>query len=130
MHEQLKLEQEKRSRFGDDREESLVKESESREATYLHKITDLESDLRQARKAEREGLIENERLCSQAANYVKEIEQFTHSKKVLRDEIRELKYRESKLIQEFSDLEEENINLQKQYSMLRSSLVEYESFES
>lgn len=129
VHEQLKLEQEKRSRFGDDREESLVKESESREATYLRKITDLESDLRQTRKAEREGLIENERLCSQAANYVKEIEQFTHSKKVLRDEIRELKYRESKLIQEFSDLEEENINLQKQYSMLRSSLVEYESLK-
>ncbi|XP_015751200.1 PREDICTED: protein bicaudal D homolog 2-like [Acropora digitifera] len=129
VHEQLKLEQEKRSRFGDDREESLVKESESREATYLRKITDLESDLRQARKAEREGLIENERLCSQAANYVKEIEQFTHSKKVLRDEIRELKYRESKLIQEFSDLEEENINLPKQYSMLRSSLVEYESLK-
>ena len=125
----MKLEQEKRSRFGDDREESLVKESESREATYLHKITDLESDLRQARKAEREALIENERLCNQASNYVKEIEQFAHSKKLLRDEIRELKYRESKHIQEFSELEEENINLQKQYSALRSSLVEFESLK-
>ncbi|XP_068758544.1 protein bicaudal D homolog 2-like [Montipora capricornis] len=129
VHEQLKLEQEKRSRFGDDREESLVKESESREATFLRKITDLESDLRQTRKAEREALIENERLCNQATSYVKEIEQFAHSKKVLRDEIRELKYRESKLIQEFNDLEEENINLQKQYSTLRSSLVEFESLK-
>lgn len=129
VHEQLKLEQEKRSRFGDDREESLVKESESREASYLHKITDLESDVRQARKAERDALIENERLCNQIANYAKEIEQFAHSKKILRDEIRELKYRESKHIQEFSDLEEENINLQKQYSALRSSLVEFESLK-
>ena len=129
VHEQLKLEQEKRSRFGDDREESLVKESESREASYLHKITDLESDLRQARKAERDALIENERLCNQVSNYVKEIEQFAHSKKLLRDEIRELKYRESKHTQEFSDLEEENINLQKQYSALRSSLVEFESLK-
>lgn len=129
VHEQLKLEQEKRSRFGDDREESLVKESESREATYLHKITDLESDLRQARKAERDSLIENERLCNQASKYVKEIEQFAHSKKLLRDEIRELKYRESKYSHEFSDLEEENINLQKQYSALRSSLVEFESLK-
>ena len=125
----MKLEQEKRSRFGDDREESLVKESESREATYLHKITDLESDVRQARKAEREALIENERLSNQASNYVKEIEQLAHSKKLLRDEIRELKYRESKHIQEFSELEEENINLQKQYSTLRSSLVEFESLK-
>ena len=125
----MKLEQEKRSRFGDDREESLVKESESREATYLHKITDLESDVRQARKAEREALIENERLCNQACSYVKEIEQLGHSKKLLRDEIRELKYRESKHIQEFSELEEENINLQKQYSTLRSSLVEFESLK-
>ncbi|KAM7434733.1 bicaudal D [Porites harrisoni] len=129
VHEQLKLEQEKRSRFGDDREESLVKESESREASYLHKITDLESDLRQARKAERETLIENERLSNQMSNYVKDIEQLIHSKKVLRDEIRELKYRESKHIQEFSELEEENINLQKQYSSLRSSLVEFESLK-
>lgn len=125
----MKLEQEKRSRFGDDREESLVKESESREATYLHKITDLESDVRQARKAEREALIENERLSNQASNYVKEIEQLAYSKKLLRDEIRELKYRESKHIQEFSELEEENINLQKQYSTLRSSLVEFESLK-
>ena len=125
----MKLEQEKRSRFGDDREESLVKESESREANYLHKITDLESEVRQARKAERDALIENERLCNQASNYVKEIEQFAHSKKLLRDEIRELKYQESKYSQEFSDLEEENINLQKQYSALRSSMVEFESLK-
>jgi len=129
VHEQLKLEQQKRSRFGDDREESLVKESESREASYLHKITDLESDVRQARKAEREALIENERLSNQMSNYVKEIEQFAQSKRLLRDEIRELKYRESKHIQEFSELEEENINLQKQYSTLRSSLVEFESLK-
>lgn len=106
-----------------------MKESESREASYLHKITDLESDLRQVRKAERETLIENERLSNQMSNYVKDIEQLIHSKKVLRDEIRELKYRESKHIQEFSELEEENINLQKQYSSLRSSLVEFESLK-
>ncbi|KAJ7376569.1 Protein bicaudal D 2 [Desmophyllum pertusum] len=83
VHEQLKLEQEKRSRFGDDREESLVKESESREASYLHKITDLESDVRQARKAERDALIENERLCNQIANYAKEIEQLLTARKYL-----------------------------------------------
>lgn len=85
--------------------------------------------MRLARKAERDALIENERLCNQVANYVKEIEQFAHSKRLLRDEIRELKYRESKHIQEFSELEEENINLQKQYSTLRSSLVEFESLK-
>jgi len=89
----------------------------------------LESDVRQARKAEREALIENERLSNQMSNYVKEIEQFAQSKRLLRDEIRELKYRESKHIQEFSELEEENINLQKQYSTLRSSLVEFESLK-
>lgn len=89
----------------------------------------MESDVRQARKAEREALIENERLSNQMSNYVKEIEQFAQSKRLLRDEIRELKYRESKHIQEFSELEEENINLQKQYSTLRSSLVEFESLK-
>lgn len=85
--------------------------------------------MRQARKAERDALIENERLSHQVSNYAKEIEQFAHSKKLLRDEIREHKYRESKHTQEFSELEEENINLQKQYSALRSSLVEFESLK-
>lgn len=41
----------------------------------------------------------------------------------LRDDIREYKVRETRLLQDYSELEEENISLQKQVSALRQSQV-------
>lgn len=94
----------------------MVKESESREANFLHKIRDLENELRQSKKAEKDVLLESDRQTSQISGLLKEVEQLNHSKKELHNEIRQLKYRESKHLQEYSELEEENINLQKQVS--------------
>ncbi|XP_067003481.1 protein bicaudal D isoform X2 [Anabrus simplex] len=44
----------------------------------------------------------------------------------MRTELREIKFRETRLITDYSELEEENIALQKQVSVLRSSQVEFE----
>lgn len=41
----------------------------------------------------------------------------------LRDDIREYKVREARLLQDYSELEEENISLQKQASVLRQNQV-------
>lgn len=41
----------------------------------------------------------------------------------LRDDIREYKVREARLLQDYSELEDENISLQKQVSLLRQSQV-------
>lgn len=41
----------------------------------------------------------------------------------LRDDIREYKIRESRLLQDYSELEEENISLQKQVSTLKQGQV-------
>ena len=41
----------------------------------------------------------------------------------MRSELKDLKYRETRLLQDYSELEEENITLQKQVSALRSSQV-------
>lgn len=41
----------------------------------------------------------------------------------LRDDIREYKVRESRLLQDYSELEEENISLQKHVSVLRQNQV-------
>lgn len=49
--------------------------------------------------------------------------------KKLRTELREIKFRENRLITDYSELEEENINLQKQVSALKSSQVEFESLK-
>lgn len=49
--------------------------------------------------------------------------------KKLRAELREIKFRETRLITDYSELEEENIALQKQVSVLKSSQVEFESLK-
>lgn len=41
----------------------------------------------------------------------------------LRDDIKEYKFRESRLLQDYTELEEENISLQKQVSVLKQSQV-------
>lgn len=44
----------------------------------------------------------------------------------LKAEVKELKFRETRMLNDYSELEEENITLQKQVSSLRSSQVEFE----
>lgn len=44
----------------------------------------------------------------------------------LRDDIKEYKFRESRLLQDYTELEEENISLQKQVSVLKQSQVRAE----
>lgn len=41
----------------------------------------------------------------------------------LRDDIKEYKFREARLLQDYTELEEENISLQKQVSVLKQSQV-------
>ena len=48
-------------------------------------------------------------------------------RRTLRAELKESKFRESRLLQDLTELEDENISLQKQVSVLRSSQVEFES---
>ena len=72
--EQIKSEESKRSRFGDVREESLVQESETREAGLLAKIADLESDLKLTKKSERRAANEVDRLSTQNGGLLKEVE--------------------------------------------------------
>jgi hypothetical protein len=77
--------------------------------------------LRQAKKSEKETLQESDRQTTQISGLLKEVEQINQTKKELYSEMRQLKYRESKHLQEYGELEEENINLQKQVPL--NSLV-------
>ncbi|MBN3275044.1 BICD2 protein, partial [Polyodon spathula] len=47
----------------------------------------------------------------------------------LRDDIKEYKFREARLLQDYTELEEENISLQKQVSVLKQSQVEFEGLK-
>lgn len=56
----------------------------------------------------------------------KDHQQAEAERKTQRSELRECRFRETRLLQDYSELEDENISLQKQVSLLRSSQVEFE----
>ncbi|KAK2862088.1 hypothetical protein Q5P01_001621 [Channa striata] len=88
---------------GESREESLILESASKEALYQQKHCP--GDKREYRAGR------------------------ATQRSQLRDDIREYKVREARLLQDYSELEEENISLQKQVSVLRQNQVEFEGLK-
>lgn len=114
---------------GESREESLILESASKEALYQQKVLELQNELRQAKISLTSVQSENERLSSIALEMRESSELAELQRSQLRDDIREYKVRETRLLQDYSELEEENISLQKQVSVLRQSQVEFEGLK-
>uniref|UniRef100_UPI0037E761FB protein bicaudal D homolog 2 n=1 Tax=Semicossyphus pulcher TaxID=241346 RepID=UPI0037E761FB len=114
---------------GESREESLILESASKEALYQQKVLELQNELRQAKVSLTSVQAENERLSSIALEMRESSELAELQRGQLRDDIREYKVREARLLQDYSELEEENISLQKQVSVLRQSQVEFEGLK-
>lgn len=56
-------------------------------------------------------------------SYLQTIEMLELQKNRMRDEIKEYKFRETRLLQDYTELEEENITLQKLVSTLKQSQV-------
>ncbi|CAG06883.1 unnamed protein product, partial [Tetraodon nigroviridis] len=123
---------------GESREESLILESASKEALYQQKLLELQNELRQAKASFSSVQAENERLASIVLD-MREVPIYffkTQNSELaelqrgqLRDDIREYKVREARLLQDCSELEEENISLQKQVSVLRQNQVEFEGLK-
>ncbi|XP_056247262.1 protein bicaudal D homolog 2-like [Seriola aureovittata] len=114
---------------GESREESLILESASKEAIYQQKVLELQNELRQAKASLTSAQAENDRLSSIALEMKENTELAELQRSQLRDDIREYKVREARLLQDYSELEEENISLQKQVSVLRQNQVEYEGLK-
>lgn len=66
---------------------------------------------------------EKERLWNENIELIKTNERSDWERKNQKSELRELKFRETRLLTDYSELEEENIGLQKQVSALKSSQV-------
>ncbi|XP_071388202.1 protein bicaudal D homolog 2 isoform X2 [Centroberyx affinis] len=115
---------------GESREESLILESASKEALYQQKVLELQNELRQAKASLTSTQAENDRLASIALEMREQSSELAElQRSQLRDDIREYKVRETRLLQDYSELEEENISLQKQVSVLRQSQVEFEGLK-
>ncbi|XP_066526309.1 protein bicaudal D homolog 2 isoform X2 [Hoplias malabaricus] len=114
---------------GESREESLILESASKEAFYEQRVQELQTELRQARATLSSSQSENERLTALTLEMRESTELVELQRARLRDDIREFKIRESRLLQDYTELEEENISLQKQVSLLKQGQVEFEGLK-
>ncbi|XP_042191593.1 protein bicaudal D homolog 1 isoform X2 [Callorhinchus milii] len=114
---------------GETREETLLQESASKEAYYLSKIMELQSELKQARTVVTNVQSENERVTILSQDLKENNEMLELQRSRMKDEIREYKFRETRLLQDYTELEEENITLQKLVSTLKQNQVEYEGLK-
>lgn len=112
-----------------DHEESLLEETMNREQEYVARIATLESDLK-SKQSELDRLrSEFERIQTLHTTASEAAVDLDTQKRLLREDVRELKNREQRLLNDYSELEEENIYLQKQIANLRSAQVEFEAMK-
>uniref|UniRef100_A0A672ZTU9 Bicaudal D homolog 1a n=1 Tax=Sphaeramia orbicularis TaxID=375764 RepID=A0A672ZTU9_9TELE len=111
---------------GESNEESLLQESASKEAYYMGRLLDLQTELTLSRSVASNSQSESERL-SGLVQELREMLELQRSR--MREEIKEYKFRETRLLQDYTELEEENITLQKLVSTLKQSQVEYEGLK-
>ncbi|XP_068416649.1 protein bicaudal D homolog 1 isoform X16 [Eschrichtius robustus] len=114
---------------GETREETLLQESASKEAYYLGKILEMQNELKQSRAVVANVQAENERLTAVVQDLKENNEMVELQRIRMKDEIREYKFREARLLQDYTELEEENITLQKLVSTLKQNQVEYEGLK-
>ena len=98
-------------------------ESAARESSLNTQVMNMELELKRARDEVR-------RLKQEKDSYEQDYHDLTKTKdethvelKDMRAQLRDFKYRETRMLSEYSELEEENIMLQKQISNLRTSQV-------
>uniref|UniRef100_UPI0037E95484 protein bicaudal D homolog 2 n=1 Tax=Semicossyphus pulcher TaxID=241346 RepID=UPI0037E95484 len=114
---------------GECREENLLQETATKEAAMATRIEEVQAELKQARLALSNAHAEIERLGVCSTQLKKECECLEAEKGHMRDEMKEYKVRELRQLQDNGELEEENISLQKQVSVLKENQVEFESIK-
>lgn len=117
------------AKTGIETEESLLNESAARETSLYSQIIDLENEVKQLRHELERVTAERDRTLQENNDIGKDKEDRNMECKKLRTELREIKFRETRLLTDYSELEEENIALQKQVSILKSTQVEFESLK-
>ena len=115
--------------MGITQEESLIMESANREAELLQTITDLENDFKNNKISSEHFQVENTKLAKANGEFKQSLEQLELQCTQLRKEVREFKFREARNLSDYSELEDENISLQKQVAQLKQSQVYYEAMK-
>ncbi|KAM4734747.1 protein bicaudal D homolog 1 isoform 1-T1 [Anableps anableps] len=114
---------------GETIEETLLQESASKEAYYMGRLLELQTEVTLSRSVASNAQAENERLNALLQELRESNEMLELQRSRMREEIKEYKFRETRQLQDYSELEEENITLQKLVSTLKQSQVEYEGLK-
>lgn len=111
------------TKTGIEQEETLLNESAARETSLNLQILDLENEVKQLRHELERVRNERDRMLQENSDIGRDKSDNEAERLRLKAELKELKFRETRMLTEYSELEEENISLQKQVSSLRSSQV-------
>uniref|UniRef100_A0A671S7Y6 Bicaudal D homolog 1a n=1 Tax=Sinocyclocheilus anshuiensis TaxID=1608454 RepID=A0A671S7Y6_9TELE len=114
---------------GETNEETLLQESASKEAYYMGRLVDLQTQLNVSSSVASNAQAQAERLNALVQELRENSEMLELQRNRMREEIREYKFRETRLLQDYTELEEENITLQKLVSTLKQNQVEYEGLK-
>uniref|UniRef100_A0A671SB36 Bicaudal D homolog 1a n=1 Tax=Sinocyclocheilus anshuiensis TaxID=1608454 RepID=A0A671SB36_9TELE len=114
---------------GETNEETLLQESASKEAYFMERLVDLQTQLNLSSSVASSAQVETEHLNALVQELRENNEMLELQRNRMREEIREYKFRETRLLQDYTELEEENITLQKLVSTLKQNQVEYEGLK-
>nr|XP_048688701.1 protein bicaudal D homolog 2-like isoform X2 [Caretta caretta] len=114
---------------GETREESLVREAAASEAQLAARMGEQQGELRQLQCRLSNAGAESERLRAALQGLRQECQALEAEKAQLREELKQYKSRELRQLQDCAELEEENISLQKQVSLLKGNQVEFEALK-
>ena len=89
-------------------------------------ILELENETKQLRHELERVTNERDRMLQENADMGRDKSGTDAERSKLKAELKEIKFRETRMMQDYSELEEENITLQKQVSSLKCSQVEFE----
>ena len=121
--------QQESTRTGIEHEESLLHESAMRESSLNTQVINMEIDLKHT-KAEVQRLTnERDRIEQEYNDLAKTKDYTTLEVKGMKSELKDYKLRETRMLMDYTELEEENINLQKQISSLRTAQIEFEGYK-
>ncbi|XP_051974519.1 protein bicaudal D homolog 1-like [Xyrauchen texanus] len=121
--------QKKVAEDGETNEETLLQESATKEAYYMGRLLEQQTELKNSRSQASCTQVENERLTDILQELRESNEMLELQRSRMREEIKEYKFREARLLQDYTELEEENISLQKLVSTLKQNQVEYEGLK-
>uniref|UniRef100_A0A8C6KNL6 Protein bicaudal D homolog 1-like n=1 Tax=Nothobranchius furzeri TaxID=105023 RepID=A0A8C6KNL6_NOTFU len=114
---------------GETNEETLLQESAMKEAYYMGRLLELQSELKHSRVTTSNTQAHNEHLSTLLQELRESHQESDLQRSRMQAELKEYKFRESRLLQDYTELEEENISLQKLVSTLKQNQVEYEGLK-